>query len=438
MRLKFLFPILAAGFATLAGLPAAGQGKGLFTPVITVNDAVITRYELEQRMKFLTILQFPGDIEAEAETGLIEDRLRQQGAKAVGAGVSDEEIQAGMAEFAGRANLDTEQFLAAIAEGGVEPEAFRDFVSSGMAWRNAVRTRYVGKLTATDAEVDRALSSDSGRGDGPRVLLSEIYLPARQGEIGVKTEIARRLKEGLHGEADFARAARENSVATSRDGGGKVEWIPVTNLPPQVRQAVSSTSQGQVTEPVVLPGYVALYLVRGMSEGGKITPTDIVVDFAEVHLPAGSEAELQRIANAAATCDQLYTEARGLPEGQLQRQKLRRSQIGGATGAALDLLDADETTILRGSNGTLTLVKLCSRNATLPSGPIAADMPIEYSVPARLTAEGDVIPSPIKDVGLGSGVSRDEVRESVLNRKLAQYADLWLAQLKADAIINRP
>ena len=76
MRLKFLLPILAAGFAALAAPPAVAQGTGPFSPVIKVNDSVVTGYEMDQRIKFLTLLGFPGDKAAEAERGLIEDRLR--------------------------------------------------------------------------------------------------------------------------------------------------------------------------------------------------------------------------------------------------------------------------------------------------------------------------------------------------------------------------
>ena len=46
----------------------------------------------------------------------------------------------------------------------------------------------------------------------------------------------------------------------SRTNGGKVDWIPVANLPPQVRAAVSQLGQGQVSDPVPLPGAVGLFI----------------------------------------------------------------------------------------------------------------------------------------------------------------------------------
>src|SRR5690606_22504562 len=137
MRITTLIPLALAGLTALAA-PSVAQ-SGQFSPVVVVNDSAVTRYELDQRVQFLTMLRAPGDPVAEAEKGLIEDRLRIAAAKAAGITINDQQIAAGMAEFAGRANLDTEQFLQAIGQGGVAPEAFRDFVAAGLAWREAVR-----------------------------------------------------------------------------------------------------------------------------------------------------------------------------------------------------------------------------------------------------------------------------------------------------------
>lgn len=444
MRLKSLLSILIASFAALSGPfglgPALAESSSGFSPVLYVNNSAITGYEIEQRVRFLTLLNFPGDIQAEAETGLIDDRLRQEAAKALGVMVSDQDLQGGMTEFAARANLDTTKFLVAIAQGGVDPETFRDFVRAGLAWRGAVRGRYVDRVIVTDAEIDRGLSADYGRGEGPRVLISELLMRAGAGEMARAGNIANRLKATIHTEADFARAARENSVAASREAGGKLNWIPLSNLPPQVREMVSKTAQGQVTDPVPMNGYVGLFLVRGLTEGGKMAPANVVVDYAELHLPAGAEAEanLTRIRAASPTCDDLYTAAGGLPANQLQRHLLRHGQIAGSTGATLDRLDPNESAIQTYGDGSIGLVMLCSRTATRADGPIPPEVPLVVPAQPARTAKGEIISSVVDGAGFGKGPGRDAVREEIINRKLSQFADAWLAQLKADAIITRP
>lgn len=445
MRLTNCLLALALGIAATfaAPLPALAQGNA-FSPVIKVNDSSVTGYELEQRIRFLQLLRFPGDIAAEAEKGLIEDRLRLQVAKQGGVRIGKAQLEAGMAEFAGRANLTTEQFLAAIAQGGVDPQTFRDFVEAGLAWREVVRGKFGSSVTVSDAEIDRALSADSNRGAGPRVLMSEIFLRARAGEVGRSRLLAQKIKDQVHSEASFAEAAKLYSTAMSRTNGGKVDWIPVANLPPQVRAAVSQLGQGQVSDPVPLPGAVGLFMVRGMQEGAdKVQPGAVAIDYAQLLIPNGPDAaaEAQRIRGEVDTCDDLYRVAGGLPADQLVRRQEKRGQVPADILRELDALDPnDVSTNLRRGNALVVLM-LCSRNATLADGYIKPEMP---TAPGALVAAPDAIPGAgptppiLEGVGLGYGPSRDSIREELVNRKVAQLAEGFLAQLKADAIIIRP
>lgn len=445
MRLTNRLLALALGIAaTFAGpLPTLAQSNA-FSPVIRVNDSSVTGYELEQRIRFLELLRFPGDIPAEAEKGLIEDRLRLQVAKKGGVRIGKAQLEAGMTEFAGRANLTTEQFLAAIAQGGVDPQTFRDFVEAGLAWREVVRGKFGSSVTVSDAEIDRALSADSNRGAGPRVLMSEIFLRARAGEVGRSRLLALKIKEQVHSEASFAEAAKLYSTAMSRTNGGKVDWIPVANLPPQVRAAVSQLGQGQVSDPVPLPGAVGLFMLRGMQEGAdKVQPGAVAIDYAQLLIPNGPDAaaEAQRIRGEVDTCDDLYRVAGGLPADQLIRRQEKRGQVPADILRELDALDPnDVSTNLRRGNALVVLM-LCSRTATLADGYIKPEMP---TAPGALVAAPDAIPGAgptppiLEGVGLGYGPSRDSVREELVNRKVAQLAEGFLAQLKADAIITRP
>ncbi|PKP73227.1 MAG: hypothetical protein CVT84_14640 [Alphaproteobacteria bacterium HGW-Alphaproteobacteria-6] len=236
--------VLGAGAAGLS--PAAAQ-SGSFAPAIHVNDEVITRFEIDQRIRFLEVLRLPGDPRAEAEKSLIEDRLRRQAARLDGITVSDRQITAGMAEFASRASLELEPFLEAIGEGGVAAESFRDFVHAGIAWREVVRARFAPTIRVSEAEIDRAMSIAAQRGAGPRVLLSEIVIPVTPANALDVRALADDLSASIGSEAEFARAARAHSAAPSRETGGQLDWIPLTNLPPQLRQVVLGMANGQVS-----------------------------------------------------------------------------------------------------------------------------------------------------------------------------------------------
>ena len=54
--------------------PALAQN--LFAPVIFVNDQAITRYEIQQRARMLTLFRAPGDPQQLAREQLIEERIK--------------------------------------------------------------------------------------------------------------------------------------------------------------------------------------------------------------------------------------------------------------------------------------------------------------------------------------------------------------------------
>ena len=428
------FPSLALAALMALMTPAAAQ-SGNFSPAIIVNDSAVTQYELDQRIRFLTLLRAPGDPVAEAEKGLIEDRLRRQAAKAAGIVPGEQQIAAGMAEFAGRANLDTEQFLQAIGEAGVAPETFRDFVAAGIAWREVVRARFLPRISITEAEIDRAMSVAAQRGAGPRVLLSEILIPMNPGTAADVSDLATSLSESIGSEAAFAAAARQYSAAPSRDQGGQLGWMPLTNLPPQVRQVIAGLANGQVSPPVPLGAAMGLFRLRGLEQGGEIAPANISVDYAQLLIAGGRAPEAlamaERVRGEVDTCDDLYRVAKGRPAGELLRETRPMNQVPADIAAELARLDDNEASTALTRGNALVFLMLCKRSATLAAG--SAPVMSDVSAPAA-----DGVPAIDPALGFGQGPSRAQVREELVSQRLAGFADGYLAELRANAIIRTP
>jgi len=87
------------------------QNNSIFAPVIQVNNTVITKFELDQRVKFLSALNFPGNLNQLAQTQLIEERLKQSVSENLDILVSDVELEDALNRFASRANLSTNEFI---------------------------------------------------------------------------------------------------------------------------------------------------------------------------------------------------------------------------------------------------------------------------------------------------------------------------------------
>lgn len=256
--------LIALGIASGQQVAAQGYVQGnLFAPQITVNGLGITGYEINQRMRLMQLLRAPGELRAGAEKALIEDRLRLDVARQMGIEVSPEEVNAGMAEFASRANLSPEEFLAAIGKGGVDPESFRDFVRAGVAWRTVVREKYRGRINVTEADIDRALLVESSRGEGTRVLLSEMIIPAPPGGEAKAMATAREAS-ALRSPAEFAEMAARVSSAPTKDRGGRLDWMPLDRLPPDLRATLLRLKPDTATPPIRTPNAVAVFMLRGI------------------------------------------------------------------------------------------------------------------------------------------------------------------------------
>ena len=104
----------------------------------------------------LKLFRTAGDLEEVALDALIDDRLQLKEAERRGVVVTEQEVQDGMSEFAGRANLSREEFVEELANVGVEVETFEDFVRAGQAWRKVVREAFAGRISVEETAVDRA------------------------------------------------------------------------------------------------------------------------------------------------------------------------------------------------------------------------------------------------------------------------------------------
>ncbi|MFC6584039.1 peptidylprolyl isomerase [Sulfitobacter aestuariivivens] len=214
--------------ALLLGHTAAAQN--LFAPVARVDSAVVTEYEVQQRQRFLQLLNAPGSDRESVIDALIDDRLRIAETSLLGVELPAEAQAQGLAEFAARANLTTEEFVTALGQAGVDRETFRDFVSTQLIWRDLIRARYSSRVSITDDDIDRALAQ-SQSGSGVRVLLSEIIIPAPPQNAARVNALADQISQ-TRSTAEFSSFARRYSATASRGRGGQLPWTPLEQLPP--------------------------------------------------------------------------------------------------------------------------------------------------------------------------------------------------------------
>jgi len=401
MRRLLILTALVFQFAPLA-LSAQGQ----FRTVASVDGAAVTAFEVSQRERFLSAVRVPGAGRELALEQLIEDRLKLAAATRAGFAITDEAVVNGMEELAGRANLELDEFLQVLRAQGVEESTLREFVRAGITWREVIRARFAARAQITETEIDRALGQ-AGSGSTIRVLLNEIILPARPGrpEVAESERIAERLTN-IRSISAFQAEARQRSVGPSRERSGRLDWLSLSELPPALGPILLGLSPGEVTQPLRLENAILLFQLRDIEEVPGEPPAAAAFDYAALYLPGGRDpATLSRAARIEArvdTCDDLYGVAKDMPEEALERGSRVPEEIPADVALELAKLDAGEvsTALTRADGETLVFLMLCSR------------------VPA-----------------FAENASRDAVRNQLRSQRLEGFADGFLEELRAQAVI---
>ncbi len=404
MKISAVFRgLVAASLMSLTGM--AAQAQNLFAPVARIDSDVVTGFEVQQRQQFLQLLNAPGSDRESALQSLIDDRLRNREVARFGLQITEEGLREGLSEFAARANLSTEEFVQALEQSGVAAETFRDFVANSLGWRELIRARYARQVNISDAEIDRAMGNTRSGGEGIRVLLSEIIIPAPPPQAARVMALAERIAAS-QSEAEFSRFAGQYSATASRGRGGRMPWTPIENLPPSLVPLLLGLGLGEVTQPLPIPNAVALFQLRGIEETGSPARVYSEIEYAAYYIAGGRTdaglAEAAKVRAAVDSCNDLYGVAQGQPEEVLERGAKAPADIPQDIAIELAKLDPGEssTALTRANGDTLVFLMLCKRTAAA-----------------------------------NAEATREDVISALRQRKLQGYANNLMEQLRADARI---
>ncbi|WP_286131044.1 peptidylprolyl isomerase [Loktanella sp. 5RATIMAR09] len=404
LKSRVIAAVAAALIGTCVATSAVAQGQ--LTPVITVDDRVITQYELTQRIRLLELFRTPGDLNEAARNALIEDRLKQQEMARFDVTISEDVLQQELEAFAERANLTLPQFTQVLAQNGVDFGTLRDFVGIGVLWRDYVRARFRRQVTITDSDVERAIAQRGNARSQLEVLLSEIIIAAPPDRAAQAQQAAEQISR-MRSFAEFEAAARQVSALPSREDGGRLGWLPLDNYPPQIGAIILDLEPGEVTEPIEIPNGIALFQLRGTREALRPAQAPVSLEYAAYYIPGGKSAAGLRAAATVSdqvdTCDDLYGVARNQPVEVLDRLTVAPSEIPDEVALELARLDPGEVSynLTRDNGETLVFLMLCARN---------------------VEGAEDIDPA--------------AVRQQILSQRLTALADALLEDLRASAVIR--
>lgn len=397
---------MALGITLCMAMGHAPQAaaQSLFSPARQVNDRVISNYDIEQRIRFMEALSpSGGDMRAEVLELLTEEAVQRDYARRNNLRVDADEINAGIAEFAARAEMSGDEFVAALAEVGVDRQTIANFVEAGLIWRMAVGRSLPPLVPVTGADAERVRDTVAILGR-QRVLMSEIFLPTDPQFADVVVQIME-LIEAAGSIDEFSALAREFSLAGTRDQGGRLpDWIALDNLPAPIASQIGTGRSGQIIGPLELGEAIAYFQIRAIDSQREIPADRVQVTYKRLLLPGGRSAEnMARVAEMQArvsTCPELAPFARGLPEQALVEREALMREIPQVDAVELGRMNRGAISANVTEGGNLVVLMLCGRELQRDDRP-----------------------------------SSDQLQNIIFDRRLGAMADLKLQQLIADAHI---
>ena len=175
--------LLAVGLiCSLSVQPARAAGEVLGIAAI-VNDAVISKYDLDQRVRLVVAtsgLQPTREnierIREQVLRSLVDEKLQMQEAERLELEVDDEEVDESITGIAQRAGMTSEEIVEYLDESGVNEAALRTQITADVAWNRVIGARFAPLVQIGDDEIDETLARINSDASQVQFQLAEIYL----------------------------------------------------------------------------------------------------------------------------------------------------------------------------------------------------------------------------------------------------------------------
>ena len=313
----------AAEQAPTASPTAAPQFQLADGILVTVNDSVITGFDLRQRMLLLiamtqvqpTAENIPA-IQQQALNALIDERLQNQElAKYEDLQVSDAEVDEEIGHMAQEVGTSADNYLQYLAQGGIRPQTFRDQIRTQIGWQQLVGGRFQSRARVSRAAVDAALRQANEAASKKQYLIGEIYIEAsrvggQQAALNGANQLVQQMVQG----APFQAVAQQFSAAPSATRGGDAGWVVEGTIQPALQQALDQLEAGQLSRPIPVEGGVYIVYMRDKRDGASaslVSMKQVMVELPETASEAEVAAATQRLdaIRGQLTCDNILTRA---------------------------------------------------------------------------------------------------------------------------------
>ncbi len=381
----------AVVFASLSLSPALAQFQTAESVAATVNEQMISTFDVSQRMRLMLLTsggRIPesayAQLQQKALVDLVEEKLKLIEAQRIGFDVEQSMIDAELANIAGSVGGTVPQLKQQLLAQGIAPSTLEDQVRSRLVWQRLVSAKYRGRVRVDEDEIDSVLARLEDDSQKEQLLLSEICLPienpaATQQIYNAGMQMIEQMQNGV----PFDALAQQFSVCSSAATGGERGWSTIGELDPELGAVVSKLEAGSVSVPTAHDGLMYIFAVRQKRPPAIAGPKKFQFAYAGAPLSIGLERASTAFADLKLTnvCngDELSVDL-GDEIGVTMMQPLEKRNIFENFHTAIDNLERGEITpTITTDNGYHALL-LCSVDSGL-------GLPSRKSIEDKLSAD---------------------------------------------------
>ena len=251
--------------------------------VAVVNDDVITRLDLDERLRLATAqLKQQGTpapprdvLEKQLLDRIITDRVQLQLAKETGLRVDDAELDRTIQRIAQDNKLTVQQMRAAIEKDGVPFVRFREDIRNEIVLARLREREVDNRILVAESEIDGfigAQQAQTGRGDEYNLSHILVTVPenASPEQIDARRGRAEQALEKIKAGADFRQIAASVSEAPDALQGGVMGWRDAARLPSLFLDALKAMPVGGLSP--VLRSSNGFHILRLNERRGSAAP----------------------------------------------------------------------------------------------------------------------------------------------------------------------
>ena len=266
----------------LAQSPAIAEPRPLDRIVAVVNDDVITRGELDQRMD-LVIRQLAqrgsppprSAIERQVLDRMIMDQVQLQMARQTGLRVDDTQLERALQRIAQENKLSIADFRAAVERDGVKFARFREDIRNEIIISRLREREVDNRIVITDQEIDNLLASPARPKLDTEYDIAHILVrvpdqatPEQIKERRARAEQAQRALSAAN--AEINQVAASFSDAPDALNGGRLGFRTLAQLPGIFAEPLASMETGAVSPILRSPN--GFHIFKLIEKRGKTGP----------------------------------------------------------------------------------------------------------------------------------------------------------------------